>query len=453
MRLVMMFEVLQIFKAGLAAADPFRAVRAHLSLSGTRLAAGPHRFALDEFPQVLVVGAGKAAAGMGLAAESVLGDRIAKGLLVLPRGVGAPFKRIAQAQASHPLPDAAGRRAGLKTLALLRAADEKTLVLCLLSGGASALLAVPATGVMLGDKRKTTDLLLRAGADIRELNAVRRHLSAVKGGRLAAAAFPAAVLTLAVSDVIGDRPEMIGSGPTVPDPSTYADAWAVIEKYGLPNRIPVRIREFLERGVAGRESETLKEDDPCLELSAFVVIGNNARALAGARGKANAMGWKAEVFAAPVQGEARAAARSLAAAALKAQAGLNPGEKRCLLSGGETTVSVTGSGRGGRNQELALAFAMEISGKDGIEMLSAGTDGLDGPTDAAGAMVDGTTAAKAARLGLDSAAFLNNNDSYSFFCELDRLGGGQHHLKTGSTGTNVMDLQVILIEQLRGKSI
>jgi hydroxypyruvate reductase len=444
---VEMSEILQIFDAALRAVDPFLLVSEHLRLQGNHLSAGPHHFDLNEAGAIVVVGAGKAAAGMGLGIEAILGRRIARGLLVLPRGERAPFAVLAQAQAAHPLPDEAGERAAREMLSLAAAAGETSLVLCLLSGGASSLLAAPAPGVTLEDKQEATALLLRAGAGIGELNAVRKHLSAVKGGRLAAAAFPSTVLTLAISDVSGDPPDVIGSGPTVADKTTFADAVAVIGKYGLQGSIPGRVREFLERGLAGREGETLKENDPCLARSPFVTIGNNASALAGARTKANAMGWHVEVSAAPVQGEARIAAQALAVSALKALARLNPGEKLCLLSGGETTVSVSGSGRGGRNQELALAFAMGISGQDGIEMLSAGSDGVDGPTDAAGAVVDGLTIERAAKLGLNAAAFLADNDSWSFFSELDRRGGGSHHLKTGPTGTNVMDLQVILIEK------
>ncbi len=362
-----MNEILRIFQAALAAADPFRAVRENLTLESGCLRAGEHFFQLDEFDRILVAGAGKAAAGMGLAVESVLGDRISAGMLIQPRGTCAPFHTITQAHGGHPLADEAGRRASGKIMELLAGADEKNLVLFLVSGGASALLASPAPRVTLAEKNAVTSLLLDSGAAIAELNVVRKHLSAVKGGRLAAAAFPAALLTLAVSDVIGDRPDVIGSGPTAADGSTFADARAVIGKYGLQNRIPIRVREFLERGQAGRESETLKQNDPRLARSAFMVIGNNASALAGARAKASAMCWNVEVSTAPVQGEARSAARSLAAAAVKTQDGLQPGEKLCLLSGGETTVSVSGSGRGGRNQELALALALEIAGREGIE--------------------------------------------------------------------------------------
>ena len=438
-------EIIQIFHAAVDAVDPRRLAGQALRLSGNQLVAGPQSYNLDEFPRIIVVGAGKAAAGMGQGVEDVLGARISAGLLILPRGVEASLQFLAQTHGGHPLPDEESERATRKILSLVEPGGERSLVLCLLSGGASAMLSSPAPGVSLAGKQETTALLLRAGATIGELNAVRKHLSQVKGGRLAAAAFPAALLTLALSDVPGDRPDVIGSGPTGADRTTFADAWAVIGKYGLMTRIPGGVREFLERGRSGAESETLKPGDPRLAHSAFLVIGNNASALAGARTAADARGWSGEISAAPVQGEARIAAHSLAATALKTQAGLRRGEKRCLLSGGETTVRVRGKGRGGRNQELALAFALAIAGTRGIELLSAGTDGTDGFSDAAGAVVDGSTVDNAARLGLEAAAFLAANDSHSFFCELDRRSGMRHQLKTGPTGTNVMDLQVILV--------
>ncbi len=440
-----MNEILQIFHAAIAAVDPWQTVSAGLALERKRLLAGERIYPLDDFNRVLVAGAGKAAGGMGRAVEAVLGDRISAGMLIMPKGASAALQRIDPALAAHPLPDETGQSASLKILELLNGADEKTLILFLVSGGASALLAAPAAGVTLADKKTVTSQLLDSGAAVDELNAVRKHLSAVKGGRLAAAAFPAALLTLAISDVIGDRPDVIGSGPTVADRSTFADAWDVIIKYRLQDKISARVKRFLERGLAGQEKETVKPDDPRLARSAYLIVGGIGQALEAARKKVRRMGFACEIVTAALQGEAREAARILAAKALQIQAGLQPGEKCCLLYGGETTVIVKGSGRGGRNQELALAFALEIAGSEDIEMLSAGSDGVDGPTDAAGAVVDGMTVTAAARLGLDAAAYLENNDSYTFFNELDLRGGGKSHLKTGPTGTNVMDLQVILL--------
>jgi hydroxypyruvate reductase len=436
-----------IFNAALEAADPGLAVSRNLTLDHGWLRAGGHAYRLDEFDRLLVVGGGKAAARMGQAVEDILADRIDGGLLVTRRGHAAPLQRLRLVEAAHPVPDEAGMRAAQEMTALLQGSDERTLVLCLLSGGASALMAAPAPGVLLADKQAVTDLLLKAGAAIDELNAVRKHLSAIKGGRLAKAAFPATVLTLILSDVIGDRIDVIGSGPTAPDPTTFAAASAVLEKYGLWERIPARAAAFLRRGLAGGEDETVKPGDPCFAGTAHAVVGSLSLALDAAAARARTLGFGVEIISRELQGEAGAAGRFLAERALRAQAELLPPERLCLLSGGETTVRVRGSGKGGRNQELALAFAMEIAGTAGIEMLAAGSDGVDGPTDAAGALVDGDTVKAAARAGLAAQVFLENNDSYSFFRRLDAKSGLHSHIKTGPTGTNVMDIQVILVGQ------
>jgi glycerate-2-kinase len=436
-----MAAILEIFRAALAAVDPrLLAARELRRLDGDAL--DPRRFR-----RVVVAGAGKAAAGMGLAAEEVLAARITSGVLALPRGENPSFRALTPVAAGHPLPDEGSERAARAVLALLAAADRETLVVFLLSGGASALLAAPAAGITLADKRAATERLLGAGAPIAGLNAVRKHLSAVKGGRLAAAAHPAAVLTLALSDVPGDDPGVIGSGPTAADPSTFADALAVIERHGGRAGFPGPALAVLESGAGGGAGETPKPGDPRLARSELRVIGGNATALAAAAETAAALGWPAEVAAAPVLGEAGKAGRRLAGAALHAQAALAARGRRCLLSGGETTVFVRGAGRGGRSQELALAFAIAVAGRPGIELLSAGTDGRDGPTDAAGAVVDGATVPRASALGLDAAAFLERNDSHSFFSELERRAGGRVLLRTGATGTNVADLQAILVSR------
>ncbi|MCU0237316.1 MAG: glycerate kinase [Acidobacteria bacterium] len=440
-----------IFNAALEAADPGLAVSRTLALDRGAgdghllLRAAGHAYRLDDFHRLLVVGGGKAAARMGQAVEEILADRIDSGLLVTRRGHAAPLRRLRLVEAAHPVPDEAGMRAAQEMIALLAGLNEKTLVLCLLSGGASALMAAPASGVLLADKQAVTDLLLKAGAAIDELNAVRKHLSAIKGGRLAKAAFPATVLTLILSDVIGDRLDVIASGPTAPDDTTFDDAAAVISKYGLWERLPVRAAAYLRRGLEGREAETIKKDDPCFRRTAHVLVGSLSQALDAAAVRAGELGFPAQVITRELQGEARQAARFLAGRAQQAREALPPAGRGCLLSGGETTVRVRGKGRGGRNQEMALAFALEIAGNEGIEMLAAGSDGNDGPTDAAGAIVDGATVAAGKNLGLDAALFLENNDSYSYFSELDARGGGRSHVRTGPTGTNVMDIQVILV--------
>ncbi len=437
----------ELFEAALEAVDPYRAVLAALRIEGDTLHAGGERYDLAAFARILVVGGGKATARMAQAVESLLGAHIAGGLVVVKSGHTAALRVIEQVEAAHPVPDAAGEAGARRILNMVRDADKKTLVLCLLSGGASALLVAPAPGLTLQDKQAATGLLLRTGAPIEELNAVRKHLSAIKGGRLAQAAYPATVLTLLLSDVIGDRLDVIASGPTAPDASTYADALAVIAKYGLREQMPPQVIAHLEQGAGGRLVETAKAGERCFDHVRNVIVGALGLALAAARQKAAQLGIAAEIVADDLQGEARGAARLLAQRARTELAAMRPGERRCLLWGGETTVTVRGNGLGGRNQELALAFALEIAGLDGAALLSAGTDGNDGPTDAAGALVDGATAARARALGIEPQHYLDDNDSYHFFRRCDAATRGHNHFITGPTGTNVMDIQLLLLEK------
>ncbi len=438
--------LLDIFNAALAAVDPFEAARRTLRVENNKLFARGEAYSLDAFERVLIVGAGKATARMAEAVEQVLDRAVTGGVIIVKYGHAGRLRTIEQVEAGHPIPDEAGVQGTKKLLDSARAADDRTLVLCLLSGGGSALLVAPMPGITLQDKQRTTELLLKAGASIGELNAVRKHLSVVKGGRLAQAVYPATLLTLVLSDVIGDRLDVIASGPTVPDSTTFKDALAVIHRYALEHDIPGGVFSLLHLGVAGVMPDTPKEGALFFEKTRTIIVGGISLALAAARERASKLGYDAAIDTAELQGEARDAARMLAGKAIEIRGNLKPGEKRCLLSGGETTVTVRGKGRGGRNQELALAFARAIEGIPGITLLSAGTDGTDGPTDAAGAAVDGDTARAARELGLDPEAYLVNNDSYSFFARLDARGGGNHQVVTGPTGTNVMDLQIMLIE-------
>jgi glycerate-2-kinase len=319
---------------------------------------------------------------------------------------------------------------------LLKGADERTLILCLISGGGSALLVEPYEGISLREKQKVTNLLLKSGATINELNTVRKHLSMVKGGRLAGIAYPASIISLIVSDVVGDSLDVIASGPTAPDSSTYSDALAVLGKCQLTDQMPAKALSILERGARGEIPETPKEGDDIFTAVQNIVVASNRGALLAAKRKAEELGFQTSIISSTLQGEARDAARSLAHRACTAE--LN--RPFCLLSGGETTVTVRGSGLGGRNTELALAFALEIEGESGVTLLSAGTDGTDGPTDAAGAVVDSHTIGRARTINLDAKAYLDSNDSYSFFHKTGEL------LITGPTGTNVMDIQIILVE-------
>ena len=306
---------LDIFNAALAAVDPYNAVLKAASVEHDHLQVAGANYDLATFERIIVVGAGKATARMALAVESLLGNRIAAGLIVVKEGHTAPLKIIEQVEASHPVPNEAGIAGAQRILNMVRAADEKTLVICLLSGGASALLVAPVEGVTLQDKQEATRLLLNAGASINELNAVRKHLSAVKGGRLAQAAYPAQLVTLIVSDVIGDPLDVIASGPTSPDNSTFADAWAVIEKFGLQEKLPPRVADYLQRGIAGQVPETVKANDPCLNKTRNVIVASIRQALDAAQEIAAQLGFSAKTISDTLQGEARDAARFLAQAA------------------------------------------------------------------------------------------------------------------------------------------
>jgi glycerate 2-kinase len=439
--------LLEIFSAALEAADPYRAVTRALWMSEGKLFAGGKPCNLAAFDRIIVIGAGKATARMAEAVEETLGNAVSGGIIIVKYGHTARLRIVEQVEAAHPIPDESGVRGTERILELVRRADEKTLVLCLLSGGGSALLVAPRRGITLEDKQRTTDLLLRAGANIRELNAVRKHLSAVKGGRLAQLAYPAEIVTLILSDVIGDRLDVIASGPTAPDRTTFDEALSTITKYGLKEALPPRVVSFLENGIEGREPETAKADDTCFQKTRNVIIGGNTQALSAACRKAKELGYDAEIVSSELQGEVREAVPVLVASAFRVQDSMKPGERRCLLFGGETTVTVLGTGKGGRNQELALAFALQIAGREGITFLSAGTDGTDGPTGAAGAAVDGHTAEKARACGIHPETYLVNNDSYGFFSKLDSACDAKHHVITGPTGTNVMDIQAILVEK------
>jgi glycerate 2-kinase len=331
-------------------------------------------------------------------------------------------------------------RATGEVLKLLKQADEGTFVVFLISGGGSALLTCPYEGLSLAEKQVVTELLLKAGANIQELNTVRKHISAVKGGRLAEIAYPAKMVSLILSDVIGNPLDVIASGPTSPDTSTYDDAMKVIQKYGLAARVPGNVINILISGAQGHIPETPKKGAPVFSGMNNIIIGSNAIAVEAAKKAAERSGYKTTVISTELSGEASQVAKYLARAALSRKKTLHKGEKVCLLAGGETTVTVKGDGKGGRNTELALAFGIEIQGEPGITFLSAGTDGTDGPTDAAGAIVTSQMFSEAVKHGLDPQDYLTRNDSYTFFNTIKCL------VITGPTGTNVMDIQLILLE-------
>ena len=420
-----------MFRTALASADPRRAVQQHHHKISDILQQGKYR-------SLLVAGFGKAACAMAAAMEEQFGDSINRGIIITPYGhcpEKHAFQKMRLYEAGHPIPDENGSAGTADIIRLLKGSDQHSCIICLISGGGSALLVAPYAGISLPEKKEVTALLLNAGADIGELNTVRKHLSSVKGGRLAEIAHPARVFSLNLSDVVGDKLDIIASGPTAPDDSTFDDAIHVIEKYKLTSKVPAAVMEFLAKGSQGLIPETPKRGDAIFNNVENSIIAGNGIALEAARAEGKKLGYKADILTSELTGEAREAGRWLAHRAMSMN------RSACLVSGGETTVTVTGTGAGGRNLELALAFAMEIQGLPGITLLSAGTDGRDGSADAAGAVVDGGTIAGARARGLDPAAYLANNDSYAFF----RQAGGL--VITGPTGTNVMDIQVIIVDR------
>jgi hydroxypyruvate reductase len=409
-------DALSIFRAALEAADPLESVEREL-----------RRRPADKYRRVWVVGAGKATAQMARAAERVLGSRIAGGLINVKDGHTARLKRIEQHECSHPVPDPRGMQGAHRILAMARAAQEGDLVLCLISGGASALTPLPVEGLTLERKQEITRMLLACGATIHELNAVRKHLSAFKGGKLARAAMPARVLSLILSDVVGDPLDVIGSGPTAPDVSTLATAREVFRKYNLPLELPATVEE------------TPKAGDPCFARVENVIVGSNRLAVEAAVKRARALGYRPLALSTTIEGETREIARMHVEILREVRTSGRPVKApACLISGGETTVTLKGKGKGGRNQEFALQCALSLAGMENVLAFSGGTDGTDGPTDAAGAWSDGASVERAAALGLSAAEHLERNDSYPFFDALNDL------VKTGPTGTNVMDVRLML---------
>jgi len=429
-----------IFAAGLAAAEPGRCMHRILTLDGNQLHCGSHHIALESISTLRIVGAGKATAAMAAAAEEILGDRIEAGAINTKYGHALDLNRIETFSAGHPVPDEAGVAGTQRQLELVQDLDPNALVICLFSGGGSALLPAPAPGLTLAEKQDTTRLLLACGATIDEINALRKHLSAVKGGLLARAAAPARVLGLMLSDVIGDPLDTIASGPTHPDSTTFSDCLELVDRYNLRRELPGQVRQRLEDGSQGQIPETPKLSDPCFAQTENLVIGNSTLAIAAATERARTLGYEVLVLTSRLQGEAREAAAALASIAQEVATANRPiARPACIIAGGETTVTLRGDGKGGRNQELALAAALHLDGWSTITLLSGGTDGTDGPTDAAGALVDGKTLTRARAQDLEARTFLDRNDSYSFFKTLNDL------VVTGPTGTNVMDLQIILI--------
>ena len=449
-----------IFSTALRRADPYEMVRQHLSLQGESLVIhreeGQLALPLDRFSRILVLGAGKAGARMALAAEEVLGEHIDEGLVAVKRpdtaAGAAGLRRIRLTEAGHPVPDANSVAAAREIARLCGDADEKTLIVNLISGGGSALLSLPLEWrrkneicrLSLAEKQQTTRELLASGAAIQEVNCIRKHLSAIKGGRLAGLMYPATSINLILSDVVGDRLDSIASGLTSHDQTSFAEAVEIVKHYGLEKKLPEAAMEILEAGGKGEIPETPAKGDPAFSRAHNILIGTNLSSLRAAHARAQALSYHSLILSSQITGEAREIAKFYLGIARDIRKnGLPAAPPACIIAGGETTVTLRGGGRGGRNQEMALSFLRELNAdpdtSEGIYFLAASTDGNDGPTDAAGAFASLELAEASREAGLDFGDYLGRSDSYSFF---ERIGGLH---KTGLTGTNVCDLQILIV--------
>jgi len=435
-------DAISFFYVGIKAASPYNFIPNNILLEENILTISDINgksklFDLKNYNRITVIGAGKASTSMAHEVEKILDDNIDEGLVVTKYNFRSQLKRIQALKASHPLPDKKGIEASKKIVEICNNANEDDLIINLISGGASSLLPYRTDNITLEDKIKTTETLLRAGATIQELNTVRKHISAIKGGLLAKYVYPATMINLIISDVIGDQLDVIGSGFTVPDPTTFEDSWNVVIKYKLENKIPHSVKSYLRDGMKGKAPETPKPGNPLFNNVHNLIIGNNGLALSAIKTAAEEKGYNAKIISSTLEGEAKIAGKFIAH--LAKEYSLSEENPVCLIFGGETTVTVTGNGKGGRNQEFCLSIAIEIDGMKNITFLSGGTDGNDGLTEAAGAICNGRTIERAKELGLDSMKYLNNNDSYNFFNKLEDL------IITGPTNTNVMDTQILLI--------
>src|SRR3989449_10349095 len=437
-------DVLTAMDAALAAADPARIIRKHLRLNGPILRADKLWFLLRDYRRIFVIGGGKASGYMADEVEKLLGKWITRGLVIIPdylrpkpRG-----RRIRYRPSTHPIPTRKGMEAVQAMLRLVENVSRDDMVIVLLSGGGSALMPLPVEGISLNDEARVTSLLLKSGASIEEINTVRKHLSQVKGGRLAARLYPATVLTLIISDVVGDKVDAIASGPTVPDPTTYRDVELVLKKYDLWFQIPENARRIITRGLSGSIPETPKQKNKVFRRVQNVIVGNNRASCLAAASAMTKAGYRTQVLSIQITGEAREVGRIFGSIVRDIRDNSLPfAPPAALIAGGETTVTIRGNGKGGRNQELALAAAVRISGSEGVVVGSFATDGIEGRTNAAGALVDGSTITRGLRLRMDPEEYLRNNDSYQYFSKLKDL------IITGPTGTNVNDIAILAADR------
>ena len=434
-------RITAVLEAALAAVDPVQATRAALQRADDTLTVAGRAYDLARFRRVIVVGAGKAGAPMTQAVEEVLGDRISGGLVVVKTDHSAPTQRVEVVEASHPRPDAAGVAAGERILQLVQDARADDLVIALLSGGGSALLVGPAPGLTLADVQAMTDALLASGATIHEVNCLRKHSDMLKGGQLARAVAPATLITLALSDVVGSPLDVIASGPTVPDATTWEDAWAIVRRFDLEDKLPAPVLTRLKAGLAGEIPDTPKDDDPAFATTQTLVVADNRVAAQAALRRAESLGYHALLLTTYLEGEAAQVAKIAVALGRELLAHAAPiAPPACLILGGETTVTLGKQpGQGGRNQELALAAAIALAGESEITVVSLATDGTDGPTDSAGGIADGGTRARGRELGLDAEAYLRGHNAYPYLQATHDL------LLTGPTQTNVNDLIFVFV--------
>ena len=431
---------LKSLEYALNAIDPKQLMKSKLLLKNSLLKVKGHSFDLKNFKNVYVIGGGKASGLMAEALEQILGQYITNGLVNIPHGIESKTEIIKFQQASHPIPDKSGVEGTYRMLRIVEQAKKEDLVICLISGGGSSLMPLPRGGITIEDKREITNTLLKCGATINEINTVRKHISDFKGGWLAEKAYPATVLNLILSDVVGDHLDFIASGPTVPDSTTFSQAIKVLKKYGLWDKTPATIKKVLSDGEKGLIPETPKANDKAFKKVYNVVIGNNRSASLAALEQLRSAGLNTLLLTSTLEGEARHIGVMLASIAREVSISGNPVPKLAgIIAGGETTVTVTGKGLGGRNQEISLTAALKIGDLDGVVVASLSTDGADGPTDAAGAIVDGKTMLRAAEMSANPEEFLAENDSYNFFSKLGDL------IFTGPTGTNVNDVSVIVV--------
>ncbi|MCD4675018.1 MAG: glycerate kinase [Desulfobacula sp.] len=434
-------DAVEIFYKGLAAVDPKTCIHRCCRLEDNVFTVNNRAYDLDKFEQIIVLGAGKAGASMACALEEILQDRITAGMVIVKYDHVENLERISLVEAGHPMPDKNGVAGAQKLLKTAQKADDKTLVICLISGGGSALMTLPAQGLTLEDKQQATGVLLGCGATIHEINTIRKHLSRIKGGLLAKAVYPAPMICLVLSDVIGDDLDIIASGPCVADPGTFEQCIEIIKTYNIKDQLPKTILQHLKKGSRGLFPETPKKGDPVFENIFHTIIASNIDALLNAEKKAGHLRYNTQILSSMIEGETIDVAAVHTAIAGQILATGHPLKTpACILSGGETTVTIKGAGKGGRNQEFALACALKIKDLEHIVILSAGTDGTDGPTNAAGAIVDHTSVQRAMDTGLIPEQFLKDNNAYPFFDHISDL------FKTGATNTNVMDLRIMLIK-------